>query len=202
MDGKKPILRDRLFAVHRPQIRPQIRPRPLCHFVRLSHVIPRREERPTRDPLASDGERGDSSIGCASFRNDIDLRIFLALPVKIPQKCCAFLREPYSGGCRAQRGGRVVTVGTARAEQSLSHFVTAPFAQGSLFIPSSRTRNVVKWRDLLASDREPGDSSIGCASFRNDIDLRTPAPKSSPPTHIPCPPCVREGAERSEAGGL
>ena len=65
------------------------------------------------------------------------------------------------GGCRAERDGRVVTVGTARAEQSLSHFVTAPFAQGSLFIPSSRTRNVVKWRDPLASDWA-GDPSLRC----------------------------------------
>ena len=41
----------------------------------------------------------------------------LARPVKIPQKYCVFLREPYSGGCRAERGGRVVKVGAARAGQ-------------------------------------------------------------------------------------
>ena len=40
-----------------------------------------------------------------------------ALPAKIPQKYCVFLREPYSGGSRAERGGRVVKIGAARAGQ-------------------------------------------------------------------------------------
>ena len=69
-----------------------------------------------RDPLASERERGRS------------------LP--LPSLC--------KGGCRAQRGGRVVTVGAAWAGQSLSHFVTAPFTQGSLFyvIPNTERSEV------------------------------------------------------------
>ena len=52
--------------------------------------------------------------------------------MKIPQKYCVFLREPYSGGCRAKRGGRVVRSGDVRARQPFRFAFgkPPPLAQG------------------------------------------------------------------------
>ncbi len=68
--------RGRLLPPTRHPVRLSCHPEPCV----LSYVIPRREERPTRDLLVSDRKRGRS------------------LP--LPALC--------KGGCRAERGGRVV----------------------------------------------------------------------------------------------
>ena len=66
------------------------------------------------------------------FLTSSRMPLFPALPVNVPQKRSTFLWEPYSGGCRAKRGGRVVKVGVARAKQPfrLAFGNPPPLAQG------------------------------------------------------------------------
>ena len=101
-------------------------------------------EKRQNEPPIPGGSREEAAERGAYF-------LILAPLATVPQKCVAFLWEPYSG----EQGGIVKKHGT---------------------IPQSL-------RDSSLYTREPWIGGLPLAL-------------------ISCPPCAREGAERSEAGGL
>ena len=102
--------------------------------------------------------------------------------------CLLPLPSLFKGGCRAERGRRVVKVGAARAGQSLSHFVKALFTQGSLL---RHPEHGTKWSGgiPLQGKESGGDSLQARARARRRAPLPFGMTDEGWELTVSCPPC-------------